>query len=145
MDNGGQDASKWLGPPVLDYFLPPVRSFYEDLFTQVRESGEPADHRYQCSSPELYREYSMRVLPLEGGRLLVIHHLVVDSPHGDSKSPAPRYQGPGGLVTLCCHCRRTQRAGDITTWDWVPAYLDAKTGISHGLCEACATHYYGEP
>jgi hypothetical protein len=144
-ENGAEEAAPWLNSSVLEHFPPPIRRFYEQLFSQVRQSGEPADHRYQCSSPRAYREFAMRVLPLGELHLLIIHHLVVQSAHSSHTcSPNPRYQSETGLVTLCCHCRRTQRADEPTTWDWVPDYLEAASGASHGLCRACYWHYAGE-
>ena len=144
-DNGAQQDTPWLHASVLERFETPIRRFYEDLFSRVRESGEPADHRYQCSSPETYREFVMRVLPLGERHLLILHHQVVSSAHlAHANAPNARYQAPGGMVTLCCHCRRTQRVDEPTTWDWVPDYLNAASGASHGLCLACYWHYYGE-
>lgn len=145
-ENGAPDLADWSGGSILDVFRPSVREAYDVLFDRVREQAEPADHVYQCSSPTTYREFCLRVLPLADGHLLLIHHLVVDQVHSwPSEEPGHRYVDVNGIISQCCHCRRTNRAEEADTWDWVPAYLDHSVpNISHGLCPPCFRHYYPE-
>jgi hypothetical protein len=146
MENGAPEFARWNGTPILEVFHPEVRDTYRALFERVRAQGAPEDHVYQCSSPESYREFRLRVLPLPKRHLLLIHHLVVDREHHwPAYEPGPTYVGPHGVVTQCCHCRRTRRADAPDTWDWVPADLDRTLDeVSHGLCPPCFRHYHPE-
>ena len=145
-DNGAPELIEWNGTPILEMFHPEVREAYRDLFQRVRDRGEPEDHVYQCSSPEVYREFRLRVLPLPDEHLLLIHHLVVNRDHHwPVQEPGTRYVDADGVVTQCCRCRRTRRANAPETWDWVPAYLDRTLDqVSHGLCPSCFRHYHPE-
>lgn len=143
-ENGAPELTNWNGTPVLDVFHPDVRSVYAALFDRVRDTSEPQDHLYQCSSPTTYREFNLRVLPLEARHLLLLHHCVVERPHHwASHDAGPLYEDADSIVTQCCHCRRTRRATDSATWDWVPDYLDRSLpNVSHGLCPSCFRHYF---
>lgn len=144
--NGAPELVHWGEASVLEAMHVSVRPFYEALFIDVRTTGEPQDHRYQCSSPQAYREFMLRVLPLAGKALLLIHHQATHEPHRWAPQAAgPRYVDEHDIVTQCCHCRRTRRADQRATWDWVPAYVAAHTQrVSHGLCPQCFRHYYPE-
>lgn len=143
-DNGAPSLVSWNGTPIVEIFHPEIRDWYVSLFDKVRDSREPADHTYQCSSPAEYREFALRVLPLPARRLLLIHHLSVErAHHWQVHEPGSPYLDAHGIVTQCCHCRRTRRADRHTTWDWVPAYLEpGRPELSHGLCPPCFRHYH---
>lgn len=144
-DNGAPELEGWSGPSITALFAPPIRSFYEALFSEVQQTGEPKTHDYECSSPQSYRMFRLRVLPLSGGALLLQHHLTVEQPHTRTvRTPSEDiYRSDHGIITQCCHCRCTRRAMQPETWDWVPVYLDRTLeGISHGLCGLCFRHYY---
>lgn len=145
--NGAPELTDWNGTPITHVFAESVRAFYEGLFRRVQDTGEPADHEYDCSSPELYRRFRLRILPLPQRGLLLVHHLHVEGPHPGPVHPADhaRYASADGIVTQCCHCRRTRRNDQADTWDWVPAYVARGAAeVSHGLCPPCFRHYYPE-
>jgi hypothetical protein len=143
-DNGAPELTWWNGTPILEVFHPEVRGVYRALFERVRDSQAPEDHTYQCSSPSAYREFRLRVLPLEQRHLLLVHHLVVDRPHHwEAHAGGPQYIAADGFIHQCCHCRRTRRPHAPQTWDWVPQYLDRTLdNVSHGLCTDCFRHYH---
>lgn len=144
-DNDAVELAHWNGKPITVSFAPPIRRYYEALFVGVQESGQPVDHDYECSSAAVFRWFRLRILPLRDRALLLLHHLRVEEAH-TRPAFAPdeaRYRDPEGIVTQCCHCRRTRRATDRATWDWVPAYLDRRLPqVSHGLCPPCFRHYF---
>lgn len=143
-NNGGGAVEDWRGS-LIEAVSPELRGFYLKLFETARATGEPQDHRYQCSDKEKYREFMLRVLPLPSGALILIHHKVLETPHGwERGTVGDQYRNADGFVVQCSHCRRTRRADDPLTWDWVPAYLERQAGISHGLCGHCFRHYYEE-
>jgi hypothetical protein len=149
-DENGDGVDAYTAEPhhILPVFADDIRPYYRALFDAARESGEPQEHTYECSSSGLYRKFKMRVRPVEEF-LVVEHHLVVEHPHDSSREPHPlvleNYASAEGLITQCCHCRMLRRADDPHTWDWVPSVLDnPPDNVSHGLCPPCFRSYYPE-
>ena len=147
--NGGHGLIRTsiLGRNILQAMDAPLRRFYATVYRQVLETGQPFELDFECSSPELYRVFHMRVLPVQnGGRLLVINSLAVERPHGLDRPAQPAglalYADAHGFLHMCAHCRRTRRMED-SRWDWVPSYLHQPPApVSHGLCPACMAYFY---
>ncbi len=135
-----------VGNLLLEVVAEPLRAFYRQIFEKARETGQVQEFDYECSSAETYRSFHMQVLPLKDQHgFLAMHSLRVEKPLDFRPALAPddaRYVGPGGLIVMCCHCRRTRRAHDHQTWDWVPAYLHRRAKVSHGLCGVCYAYFY---
>jgi hypothetical protein len=152
MENGGQNLNRqyMVGKPVLDSVPQVLKSFYIKAYQKVLASRKPWAHTYECSSANTFRTFHMSVYSdLEKNGLLVVNSLSVERPHGRDREPhqvSPVYSAPhSGFVTLCSHCRRTQRVDHKEIWDWVPAYLERPPmTISHGLCPVCMVVYYPE-
>lgn len=143
--NGGEGGLQ-LGVSVVDVVADPrLRSFYRDLFLTVQNCGAPADHDYECSSPQTYRRFRLRVYPLPEDGLLLRHLLTVEQPHPRASAPRDEriYRDDNGFIVQCSHCRCTRRADDRATWDWVPDYVARMPPeTSHGLCKPCFRHYF---
>lgn len=124
----------------------PLRDFYRAGFRRVVETGVDWEHDYECPTPTRGRTFRMRVSPLAGGQgLLVVHALRVEraAPADAAPGGIEGHLGAGGLLALCCHCRRTRRGDDERVWDWVPAALDFDPKrVSHGICGTCRALYY---
>jgi PAS domain-containing protein len=135
-----------LGTSLLDTVTDPLKRFFQHAFAAVASSGNPFEFDYECSSADCFRLFRMHILPLKpGGGFLVVHSLRVEEPHARvSESPdQARYRGANGMVVVCAHCRRTRRAQEPGTWDWVPAHLeDRSLPVSHGLCPVCRVYFY---
>ena len=146
--NAGQDvlAQGVVGSRLLEVVAEPLKAFYEGIFERAETTGQVQEFDYECSSPEIYRSFHMQVLPLRGDHgFLVTHSLRVEKPLDFRPAQAAddaRYADPGGIVVMCCHCRRTRRAQDPQAWDWVPAYLERRSRVSHGLCGICHAYFY---
>lgn len=144
--NGAPELVGWAGGAFSAAVAAPLRPFFARLFATVRQTGAARSHDYECSSPTHFRRFRLWVVPLDGGALLLEHHLRVELPH---ERPAARavevdYRDEYGVLTLCCHCRNTRRR-DRQTWDWVPGFLDRElASVSHGLCPRCFHHHYPE-
>ena len=140
-----------LGTRILDVIPEPLKSYYENGLTQAKEKGRPWEHDYECSSPEFYRLFHMRVLPLADSYVLVESSLRVERLHGLDRPEMPAnavfYLNEHGILTMCSHCRRTRRIGmaEGPVWDWVPSFLvDPPGRVSHGLCPNCRAYFYPE-
>jgi len=138
-----------LGKSVLEVIPEPLKPFLESGFAQAQQRLRPWEHDYECSSPELFRLYHMRVLPLANSYLLVENSLRVERAHGSERpamAPEPAsYLSEEGILTMCGHCRRTRRikTGGVPIWDWVPSFLANPPGlVSHGLCQNCRAYFY---
>lgn len=129
--------------------IPPVlRPFYEDLFATAAERQALVERDYDCSTPQLRRDFRMRVHPCRSGVLVIVHSLLSERAHDAVYVPQEAlYRNDDGLLVLCSNCRRSRRAGTGTgataIWDWVPDYAAAPPRqTSHSLCRLCAVYYY---
>lgn len=149
--NGGAGLNREavLGASVMEVTAMPLRPFYASAFTWTQKKLRTWEHDFECSSPEFYRLFHMRVLPLADSYLMVENSLRVERPHGPEHPGMPSYPfayvNGHGIVTMCCHCRRTQRlnTGAASIWDWVPGFVEkSPQRVSHGLCANCAAYFY---
>ena len=147
--NGGEPllSLNWsIGCCVQDAIAPVLRPFYAENYAKCLRERRPWEHRYECSSAELIREFVMMTYPLgEEEGLLVINSLVQQTSHTRSAHEPLDilYRHESGHIKQCCHCRRVQRCGAVTTWDWVPDWVTSPPrNTSHGICEPCFGFYY---
>ena len=147
--NGGDrmTSSQVRGRSVLEAMGEPLKSFYERAFRTVRQTGQSWEHCYECSSPELFRRFRMRVrfLP-ENDMLLVISSLEIECPHGLERQPRVFdpifYENRDGLISMCSSCRRTRQADTPESWDWVPHLIEKMPrNVTHGLCPVCLDYF----
>jgi len=151
LQNGGKNLEREIvtGRPYLEVIPDSLLSFYESALTTVFRSQETWEHNYECSSPEKFRLFHMRVLPLSGTHLLLENSRLMEHIHDTKGNAAPaddaRYIAGNGLIAMCAHCRRTRvldsqgQAG----WEWVPSYLiSTPVPVSHYLCPTCLAYYY---
>jgi hypothetical protein len=135
--NAGPDPGAWDDRPVLEAISGPLRIFHADLLRHAQRTRAPVEHGYLCPSRAHYRRYRMRVVPLDAGALLLVHHLVAQGPHRHPGRRGGAYL-VDGAATTCSHCRRTRRADAPSTWDWVPRHLGRDVPVRHELCPVCA-------
>jgi hypothetical protein len=149
--NGGIGLShlRVLGTSVLDVTPSLLQRFYVTAYATARKTGKPWEHDFECSSPETFRLFHMRVLPIGGPYLCIENSLRIENLHepgrADIRLETAHYRDENGLVVMCCHCRRTRRVRNIGSprWDWVPEFLTSPPGlVSHGLCELCVRFFY---
>ncbi len=146
----------YLGTPVLEVTPKVLKPFYAELFRSclngTGEGNRPPQHRYECSSAGLFREYVMTLYRLRGAAgLLSVHSLVIECSHDPSeripRDPDTRELMDGdGLIHQCTHCRRVKHQTEPDRWDWVPAWVErVPRQSSHTLCHFCLQQYYVEP
>lgn len=146
---GEEIRESWgVGANAYDAMVGPLKQFYRERFTECARRGVVWDHLYECSNSTTFREFNLRAFPLDGAGLLVVHALVVQSPHDPETHPAHRpelgrYMDEHGLVVQCYHCRRVRRPGASPRWDWVPQWVDHPPPNTSGtLCTPCAAHSF---
>ncbi len=150
LENDGETccAAHVIGTRLLDVAPPPLSTFYRTVFETVLATEDPFEFDYECSSQLVFRQFRMRVLPVSGAAsFLVIHSLHTERPHDREamQRDEAKYRSSAGLVIMCCHCRRTRRAEQPNTWDWVPHYVaHVPPRVSVGICPACYAYFYPE-
>ena len=129
--------------PLLEAVRGPLRDFYGDRFAEALRTGKPVEHAFECSSPQLFRTFQMRILPLQNEGLLVMNTLTVEEPMSRTGVTASQeYVDSNRLISMCSHCRRTERP-DSGAWDWVPSFVEHQPDqVSHGLCPVCLEYHY---
>jgi PAS domain-containing protein len=142
------DGSEVVGRDCLQGAPDFLRNWYKKLYRWVRKNQKPWEHDYQCSSPQRFRAFHMRVLPVGRSYLLVENSLLVERPHRRKSTVGPDavYINKYGWIVMCAHCRRTERIseGGEREWHWIPAYIaKAPAPVSGGICPACVSYYFG--
>jgi hypothetical protein len=137
------------GCDLLEVIPAPLQLFYTDLYRRAL-SGEVIEHDYQCHSPERYRMFRLRLIPLDDGRVIAENSLRVDTalPGAldlDEAAISTAYVGASGLITQCMCCRKVKAASGADRWDWIPLLIASRDRrVSHGLCRVCLELYYPE-
>ena len=149
-ENGapGLTGESTVGTDLLPVLGDALRPFYLRAFEQARLSEKVWECVYECSSPDLFRKFRMRIHPLApSGWFMVTNPLMVESPHASTITAGiERYVQVDGSIIMCSHCRCSRRASPPEHWDFVPAYLEPHlTNISHGLCPVCMEYFYPKP
>ncbi len=132
---------------VADDLLP----FYVRGFEHAEQQGTVWECAYECSSPELFRKFQMRIHPLRpAGWSLVTNTLVIERHRTEVMTGGlgslDGYVNLHDQITMCCHCRNSRRANQPEHWDFVPALLDRNIkNISHSLCPICLDYFYPKP
>jgi len=146
--------NEWsLGRNIFDAIPDVLEPFYRDLFQSALNEKEPPEisqqFEYECSSPELYRRFSMHLYPVGVDGVVVVHSLCIEelyklpSANGVITLDEDDYIDKEGMIHQCANCRRLQNLNDKERWDWVPKYIkEPHSKTSHGVCVPCMHHYY---
>jgi len=151
--NGGAEtiARQWsLGTNWLACVPDDVRPGFETLLEQAlhqpMDARSPVQHCYECSSPQIFREYMMTLHPLgEGEGVLMRHSMISHRPHSRPSYVAAEdvYRQPDGMLHQCIYCRRMSHPATEQRWDWVPAWVESvPADTSHTICGICTQYYY---
>jgi hypothetical protein len=155
--NGGEPgiSRDWgLGRPVMESVPEVLRTFYQKLYaTALNEdsSTPPPQHRYECSSPNLFRDHLMTLYRLgTSDGILVVNSTVVEA-FADTGRQTPHdadlsvYADRNGIIRMCPNCRRTRNSKEAMRWDWVPFWVqNPPESVSHCFCDLCMASYYGK-
>ena len=149
-ENGAPEltGTSMVGTDLRLVMVEALRPFYTRAFEQARQSGKVWEYVYECSSPNVFREFQMRIHPLTpSGWYLVTNPIVIERPHPKTVTKGlARYLRRDGVITMCSHCRCSRQTESPEQWDFVPAYLEPHlTNVSHGLCPICLEYFYPKP
>ena len=147
----GEDWS--LGRNIFDCIPDILQEYYRNLFKSalkdVSPEGISIQSKYECSSPTIYRCFSMHLYSVGWDSLLVVHSLVIEEPHTSSSYQGrifldeKEYIDDNGLVHQCTNCRRIKNLKHVGRWDWLPKWIEKPhPNTSHGICFPCMKHYY---
>lgn len=146
------DARKLTGEPLIgtNVFASIPKALgplYRHAFRSASTSARIWTKVYECSSPLQFRKYRMRIYPVKRRHwFLVTNSLVVQREHKKLSAPNDDSYVSRGIVTMCAHCRCSQRAETPERWDFVPEYLELNgpyaLNVSHGLCPICQAYFY---
>lgn len=148
LENGGEAlcSPAPIGRSVLDFISGPDRDYFATHYRRVLRGTEPWEHDYECSSPDTFRKFRLRALPMRTrAGLMVINSLCVEHPLDLVGHPPLEavYRMDNGMIVMCSGCRRTRRVEPASVWDWVPGLVERMPlDISHGICERCKELYY---
>lgn len=136
-----------IGSDLFDVIPTALSKFYAETFQKVRTRQQVWEHSYECSSPDLFRKYRMRIHFLTRRNwFLVTNPLIFQRKHRNPARPDPKkYVSSTGLITMCAHCRCANRVDNPDQWDFVPEYLQFKgqdsLQLSHGFCPTCYAYF----
>lgn len=137
-----------IGSSLFDAIPGVLVDFYSDAFDEaLRNNQHVWERSYECSSPERFRQYQMRIHLLERWSwFLVTNQQIPKGSHNKAVAPNPSVYLKDGIVTMCAHCRCSRRIDQPTQWDFVPEYLRLKGlaafQVSQGLCPLCHLYFY---
>lgn len=144
-DNGGELRDWLLGTSIVSTFGP-LTEFYTTALERCLRTQTEWEHLYECSSPQLFRKFLMKVYPLGNSEgLLVVNSLVVECLHDVASRNFGEevYRDATGFAHMCAHCRRFQRQDESDAWDWIPVYVsNLPEDVSHGLCPVCFRYHF---
>ena len=135
--------------PITRFFDRPMRELFEARLARVLTRNQAWSYLYECSSPDVYRKFNMRVAStaLRDG-LIVVHSRVVDvAPDTVDEALGDLvriYTDERSLLVQCSGCSRVHHPSE-SSWDWAPGLVTAeRENVSHGICPTCDFQYYGQ-
>src|SRR5664279_4990656 len=114
-ENGGVGISRAevRGRNVFEFIPEVLERFYQDKYSEALRVEHWIGFDYECSTPDVFRQFHMALRKVEYSGLLVVNSYL---PNQRTPSSLPNevmddslYVSPGGLITMCAHCRRTRR------------------------------------
>ena len=148
-ENGGVGISRVevLGRNIFEFIPEVLVRFYQDKYAEALRAGHWIGFDYECSTPDVFRQFHMALRVVENSGLLVVNSYL---PNQRTPLTAPievmddsLYVSSGGFIAMCAHCRRTRRQENTNTWDWISRFLrDTGRKVSHGLCPRCTAYLY---
>ena len=102
-----------------------LKPVYDDAFRRVMSEGSVWEKSYECSSPNTFRLFRMRIHLLKLRRwFLITNPPVLERSHQHAIAPDPKTYFDGhGLIMMCAHCRCSRRVDNPDQWDFVSEYL----------------------
>lgn len=151
-ENGGEPgvSTRWdLGATMTSAISTTLLPFYVAAMGACRRRQKPWEHSYECSSPDVFRQFRMKMYPLSpAGEVLIVHSLASERAHAESTGEtraksADTYLNDFGLLDQCAHCRRFRHQKISNRWDWISEWVrNRPSTVSETLCQICRDYYY---
>lgn len=132
-----------IGTPIT-YVVPNVlEGLYSRLYKNALQKQKTQRIFYECSSPEEYRQFEMKIEPLSESAILIRNSLRNSYKHNpEENTPYPpdltRYTSKDQIIQQCSNCRCVQPEPPVFKWDWVPEWVkEPPKNVTHGLCPRC--------
>ena len=148
-ENGGVriSRSEVRGHSIFEYVPDVLVEFYKKRYAEALHAGHWIGFDYECSTPDVFRQFHMALRSIEASGLLVVNSYLPDqrtplSPPTEALADSA-YMSPGGFITICAHRRRTRRLGRIRHVGLGISFLAGHgTQGRHGLCLRCTAYLY---
>lgn len=147
MNNNGATVLKRfpLGVKISQVYKEPIKSYVINGYKRALKDNTPFVHKYECSSPQIYRVFYQTAYPVSGSKGLVItNHLIIENEHPEERVVfSSRFEDNNKIVTQCSNCRKIRDPQNKEKWYWVPELVKNRLpNISHSICTPCLDHYY---
>lgn len=152
-ENNSSDIifSSNIGCNILTNITGPLRHFYYKKYNDVLNSRTIFEHEFECSSPEKYRKYHQRVIPLPlTSGLLITNSKIQEYPHLQSiqhhhSSNLLPYLNSDGEICQCSNCRKVKNMDYENRWDWIAKFIvSLQPNTIFSVCDECMNKYYND-
>ncbi len=138
-----------IGTPIESAISGDIKDYYIENYLKTLRDLKVWKHEYECSTPKLFRKFYQDSYPLKNGEgIVVVNSLKIEKPYDlnfqkERILSLSEYIDTTGLITQCSNCRKTQRAKEVETWDWIPELVsDMPLNVSHSICPICFDYYW---
>jgi hypothetical protein len=136
-DNDGSDltADAVHGTNIFQVIPRILRRFYTRVFDEVRNKAMLWEHIYECSGPQRFRKFRMRVHLLNPDWLMVSNTLLIEEDLGWKSSAHDFvYRNRRGLIVMCANCRSSQRTDDPRSVGFLLCPRESPSSFSRRPC-----------
>lgn len=134
-----------LGTDIAAVCVEPIKGYIVKAYERALRENAPFAHKYECSSPEIYRVFYQNAYPIIGSEgLLITNHLVIEKQHPEEGVAfSSRFEDNAKIVTQCSNCGKIRDPQNMEKWYWVPELVENRLpNVSHSICTPCLDHYY---
>ncbi len=135
------------GHLIFEFIPEGLRPFYQEKYLLTLRTRQWVGFDYECSTSDKFRLFHMAMHSIGDSGLLVVNSYVPSRRGTLETNPNSAkealYLSPDGSVTMCAHCRKTQRLDWPSQWERVPQFvLKPPAAVNHDLCPACNAYFY---
>lgn len=128
-----------------------TKQLLASIFHHVRAAQAFVTLPYRCDAPKVRRYLSFDALPLEDGRLRLVHHILREEPLSTAALILERRQARSeALVAMCSWCCKIRTAEGWLELAEAVAQLsllstERPPGLTHTICPSCDARVFPRP